>query len=703
MDTRSRFLGNLKFRHKIILLPAFAATGALAVLIVYLAMTSAIRHESQKLELGYFPSLELSRRLDIYLSSLQRTLQDAAAAANPDALVAADSLSRTFLVTLETGRGNPVIEADELSQLRTSFDEYYALARGTTAQVISMTSGDFPAQELATMARSFLAIKQQIEQRTRRDQVLMTAPFKRTRELQVLSGRIIIALLVTIVVGLAILSVWIVRDVLRALNQMSQAASRIAQGDTTQQIEHVSDDEIGALADAFRALTTYIRDVGLAVDRLASGDLTVHLVPRSSGDLLSANVQRANDTLRSLVTETTTLIEAARQGDLARRGKGDDFRGVYAELVNCTNEMLDVIVAPINEAASVLARVAARDLTPRVTGEYRGDYAKMSESLNVAVTNLEGALLQVVVGAQQVATASSEISASSHEMAHASAEHADALKAVSAELEEISTMSSQNAGRAREARDLAAEAQRSASDGMDSMQRLSQAMLRIKSSSDATAKIVKTIDEIAFQTNLLALNAAVEAARAGDAGRGFAVVADEVRNLARRSAEAARNTASLIEEGVSNSDHGVRINAEVLTKLSDINDRITKLGGVMSEIAVASDQQSEGVAGIHASVEQANAVTEQVASAADQSASAAEELNSQAEQMQALVGAFRLRPEARGQVWNQLNAPRELDIPRMPSGASSRPDRKNWRTPQQPRRSPAKLIPFDDKVVLGDF
>jgi methyl-accepting chemotaxis protein len=661
VNTRGRFLENMKFRNKIILLPAFAATGALAVLVVYLAMNATIRHEALKLELGYFPSLELSRRLEVQLSSLQRTLQDAAAAGNPDGLVSADSMSTAFRVTLETGRGNPVIAPEELSRLRQTFDDYYELARGTTSQLISQVSGDFLTRDLATMARSYLALRHDIEQRTRRDQLRMAAPFVRTRELQATSASTIIALLITIVIGLAVLSVWIVRDVLRVLNQMSSAASRIAHGDTTQQIDHVSADEIGALADSFRAMTTYIRDVDSALDRLASGDLTVKLIPRSSVDLLSSNVQRATDTLQSLVTETTTLIQAAREGDLARRGNADAFQGVYSELVGRTNEMLDVIVAPINEAAAVLARVAARDLTPRVTGDYRGEYAKIRESLNEAVTNLESALLQVVVGAEQVATASSEISASSHEMAEASGEHANALKAVSAELEDISSVSRQNAARARDGRDLASEAQRSASDGMDSMQRLSRAILQIKSSSDATAKIVKTIDDIAFQTNLLALNAAVEAARAGEAGRGFAVVADEVRNLAGRSAEAARNTASLIEEAVGNADHGVRINAEVLTKLSDINDRITKLGVVMSEIAAASDQQSVGVAGIHASVEQANAVTEQVASAADESASAAEELNSQAEQMQALVRAFRLRTDAHAQVWNELNPRHELD------------------------------------------
>ncbi len=123
-------------------------------------------------------------------------------------------------------------------------------------------------------------------------------------------------------------------------------------------------------------------------------------------------------------------------------------------------------------------------------------------------------------------------------------------------------MTKQNTIYAREANNVAIEARDSAQRGVESMNRMSSAINKIKTSSDSTSKIVKTIDEIAFQTNLLALNAAVEAARAGDAGKGFAVMAEEVRNLAMRSAEAAKNTASLIEETVKNSENGVAINEE---------------------------------------------------------------------------------------------------------------------------------------------
>jgi methyl-accepting chemotaxis protein len=174
------------------------------------------------------------------------------------------------------------------------------------------------------------------------------------------------------------------------------------------------------------------------------------------------------------------------------------------------------------------------------------------------------------------------------------------------------------------------------------MKRLSESIDRIRTSSDATAKIVKTIDEIAFQTNLLALNAAVEAARAGDAGKGFAVVAEEVRNLALRCAEAARNTSKLIEESVQNAVGGVALNQETMKHLAEINEQIQKVTAVMGEIAAASQRQSLGVSQITSAVEQLNHVTQQVAAGAEESAGAAEELSGRAVEAKRLVEGFRL-------------------------------------------------------------
>ena len=194
---------------------------------------------------------------------------------------------------------------------------------------------------------------------------------------------------------------------------------------------------------------------------------------------------------------------------------------------------------------------------------------------------------------------------------------------------------------------------------------LSEAIADIKSSSDETAKIIKTIDEIAFQTNLLALNAAVEAARAGDAGKGFAVVAEEVRNLAQRSAEAAKNTAEMIQSSVKNADNGVQVTERVSSALQQTVENAGKVAQLIGEIATASDEQAQGIDQINSAVSQMDTVTQQNAANSEEGASSAEELSSQAEEMHRIV------QDLVGVVRGAARARREQD-----SNGSSRPRRQ---------------------------
>jgi PAS domain S-box-containing protein len=296
----------------------------------------------------------------------------------------------------------------------------------------------------------------------------------------------------------------------------------------------------------------------------------------------------------------------------------------------------------VKAICETMEAAAAKDLTRRVMAEMDGDLGTLKRSVNRCLDELENALSQVAAGSEQVAAAASQISSGSQSLSQGATEQASSIEEVSSSLQEMSSMTQRNAASARGARSLAEGARETAGKGMDSMKQLSAAINEIKASADATAKIIKTIDEIAFQTNLLALNAAVEAARAGDAGKGFAVVAEEVRNLAIRSAEAAKNTANMIEASVKNASGGVTINQEVLKNLDEINIQVNKVNEVMGEIAAASDHQSEGIDQIHKAVEQMNQATQQVAANAEESASASEELSSQAAEMQSMVGAFRL-------------------------------------------------------------
>jgi Methyl-accepting chemotaxis protein (MCP) signalling domain len=258
----------------------------------------------------------------------------------------------------------------------------------------------------------------------------------------------------------------------------------------------------------------------------------------------------------------------------------------------------------------------------------------IGRSIVRALTNLG---VRLSSGAEQTTSAAGRLSSSSQSLAQGASEQAAGIEETTSSVEEMAAMTKQNASSAKEAKSLADDARSFADKGAEAMTRMGRAIDDIKTSSDETAKIIKTIDEIAFQTNLLALNAAVEAARAGEAGKGFAVVAEEVRSLAQRSAEAARSTADMIAEAVKNADNGVAISGEVANALTEIAGGTGKVNDLISEIAAASEEQARGIDQISTAVTQMDQVTQSNAANAEESASAAEELSGQAEQLNGMV------------------------------------------------------------------
>ena len=240
-------------------------------------------------------------------------------------------------------------------------------------------------------------------------------------------------------------------------------------------------------------------------------------------------------------------------------------------------------------------------------------------------------------GARQVTAASGQVAASSQSLAEGSSEQASSLEETSSSLEEMSSMTKQNADNAAQAKSLMVETKKIVDRVDDQMKIMASSIQEVTRSSEETGKIIKTIDEIAFQTNLLALNAAVEAARAGEAGAGFAVVADEVRNLALRSAEAARNTSTLIENTIVTVRKSNELTRQTQEAFQENVVIAGKVGNLIDEIAAASQEQAQGIGQVSRAVAEMDKVTQQNAATSEESASASEQMNAQAAQMKSYV------------------------------------------------------------------
>jgi methyl-accepting chemotaxis protein len=292
----------------------------------------------------------------------------------------------------------------------------------------------------------------------------------------------------------------------------------------------------------------------------------------------------------------------------------DDFADALAQMRNAQKSMLRWVSA-VAGLTVVLAIGAGFLLTQGITRPLRRVVASVSE------------------GSDQTNTAAGHIASASQSLAEGASRQAASLEETSASLEEMSSLTKNNAGNADKASNLARQTRSAADKGMMDMQTMTAAMATIKASGDETAKIIKTIDEIAFQTNILALNAAVEAARAGEAGMGFAVVADEVRSLAQRCAQAAKETAVKIEDSLNRTSQGVEISAKVAAALNEIVSHVRQVDELISEVAGASREQTTGITQINIAVGQMDKVTQGNAASAEESAAAAEELSAQAEAM----------------------------------------------------------------------
>jgi methyl-accepting chemotaxis protein-1 (serine sensor receptor) len=336
------------------------------------------------------------------------------------------------------------------------------------------------------------------------------------------------------------------------------------------------------------------------------------------------------------------------------------------------------LIAPLNRLIDSIRHIAGGDLVKRIDVESHNEMGELAHSLRHMQGELARTVGEVRQGADAIYSGASEIAMGNNDLSSRTEEQAASLEETAASMEELTATVKQNAENARQASHLALSASETAQKGGKVVDNVVQTMRDITASSQKIADIISVIDGIAFQTNILALNAAVEAARAGEQGRGFAVVAGEVRNLAQRSAQAAREIKSLIEDSVNRVDLGSTLVESAGETMGEIVNAVTRVTDIMGEIASASDEQSRGIDQVGLAVAEMDRVTQQNASLVEESAAAAAALEEQASRLTQAVAVFRIQQ-------GQANAEREsvstaAPVPATLRKAAATDTGENWET-----------------------
>jgi methyl-accepting chemotaxis protein len=345
-----------------------------------------------------------------------------------------------------------------------------------------------------------------------------------------------------------------------------------------------------------------------------------------------------------LVPLSSFMKKAGVTGDLSLEAQDRELLRKYSGMNNEIGQCIasaGEFIEHVSAAAKELETVADGDLSHEVT--LVSDKDTIGHSLQKMLRNLNGIFAEIRASSGQVSVGAKQIADSSQSLSQGSAQQSSAVEHLSASIGEIADETKENADKANKAASLANSIKNNAEKGSRQMDEMMEAVKDINAASQSISKVIKVIDDIAFQTNILALNAAVEAARAGQHGKGFAVVAEEVRNLASKSAEAAKDTGSLIANSMEKAALGSRIAHDTAGSLEGIMSGIGESTQIVSEIAYSSEEQAHRIEQINTGIEQVANVVQQNSAAAEESAAASEEMSGQAIVLEELIARFKLK------------------------------------------------------------
>ncbi|MDD5214640.1 MAG: methyl-accepting chemotaxis protein [Methylococcales bacterium] len=447
-------------------------------------------------------------------------------------------------------------------------------------------------------------------------------------------------------------------DLLRSMSKMQDAINEFVQAQEDMAKRHAAGNvkeqlDVSKFSGAYARMAqemneliqsriTINRQILDIISQYAKGDFSIDMDVLPGETVVITNTMNSiKQALLAINNEIKALAKAGANGDFSKRANADHFEFMFRDMLSDLNQLLTTCDTGFNDVLRVSNSLARGDLTQTITNNYPGTFGKVKEGINSTVENLQALIDEIKDSTQQINTASQEIAAGNNDLSQRTEKQAASLEETAASMTELTSTVQHNAENAKQANDLARDAERIASQGGVVVGDVVTTMDSINESSRKVVEIISVIDNIAFQTNILALNAAVEAARAGEQGRGFAVVATEVRNLAQRAAAAAGEIQLLIDDSVDKIQGGSQLVAQAGKTMHEIVQAVQGVTAIMGDITAASVEQSTGIAQVNNAIAQMDEVTQQNAALVEEAAAGAESLEEQARKLSVTVANFK--------------------------------------------------------------